>query len=288
MVVVDFKEIGGMDFKEIGALVSDDRMSLGYLWDRLGNKSCPWCGCCGFYFMGGKRLRCRSCRRDFWPLCGTRFSLMNISCSDWLSLVKLFELSVSARKASMEVGLCYKTTLRTYDVIRRAIAEELAGDDKALLGELEADEAYFGGKQKGKRGRGSRNKTIVYGILERRGKVSVSIIGDVSAESLMTETIKKVRRGSVVYTDKWRGYDSLMFCGYRHLNIDHAHRFKQGKVYINGIEGFWSFAKERLIKHHGISKDKFLYYIKEMEWRYNNRSKNLYEQLVEFLLKEKS
>ena len=104
-------------------------------------------------------------------------------------------------------------------------------------------------------------------ILERRGKVSVSIIGDVSAESLMTETIKKVRRGSIVYTDKWRGYDSLMFCGYKHLNIDHSHRFKQGKVYINGIEGFWSFAKERLIKHHGISKKKFLYYIKEMEWR---------------------
>jgi len=161
--------------------------------------------------------------------------------------------------------LCYKTTLRAYDVIRRTIAEELAVDDEALIGELEADEAYFGGKRKGKRGRGSRNKTIVYGILERRGKVSVSIVSDVSAESLMEETIKKVRRGSIVYTDKWRGYDALMFCGYKHLSIDHSYRFKQGKVYINGIEGFWSFAKERLIKHHGISKKKFLYYIKEME-----------------------
>jgi len=171
--------------------------------------------------------------------------------------------------------LCYKTTLRAYDVIRRTIAEELSWDDKALVGELEADEAYFGGKRKGKRGRGSRNKTIVYGILERRGKVSVSIVSDVSAESLMTETMKKVRRGSIVYTDKWRGYDSLMFCGYKHLNIDHSHRFKQGKVYINGIEGFWSFAKE------------FLYYIKEMEWSSNNRRKDLYGELVNFLLKEK-
>jgi len=183
--------------------------------------------------------------------------------------------------------LCYKTTLRAYDVIRRAIVEELAVDDKALLGELEADEAYFGGKRKGKRGRGSRNKNIVFGILERRGMVSVSIIGDVSAESLMTETIKKVRRGSIVYTDKWRGSDSLMFCGYKHRSIDHSHRFKQGKVYINGIEGFWSFTKERLIKHHGISKKKFLYYIKEMEWSSNNRRKNLYGELVKFLLKEK-
>jgi len=91
----------------------------------------------------------------------------------------------------------------------------------------------------------------------------------------MTETVKRVRRGSIVYTDKWRGYDSLTFCGYNHLNIEHRYKFKQGKVYINGIEGFWSFAKERLIKHHGISRKKFLYYIKEMEWRYNNRG-NIY------------
>jgi len=265
MVVVGFNGIGGVGFKEIGALVSDDRGSFMYLWDKFGNKDCPGCGSREFYFMGGKRIRCKACKRDFWPISGTRFSLMNISCSDWLSIVKLFELSISARKASVEVGLCYKTTLRAYDVIRRTIAEELAVDDEALIGELEADEAYFGGKRKGKRGRGSRNKTIVYGILERRGKVSVSIVSDVSAESLMEETIKKVRRGSIVYTDKWRGYDALMFCGYKHLSIDHSYRFKQGKVYINGIEGFWSFAKERLIKHHGISKKKFLYYIKEME-----------------------
>lgn len=75
-----------------------------------------------------------------------------------------------------------------------------------------------------------------------------------------------------------------MFCGYRHLNIDHRYKFKQGKVYINGIEGFWAFAKERLIKHHGISKEKFLYYIKEMEWRYNNREKDLFEVLVDLML----
>ena len=54
----------------------------------------------------------------------------------------------------------------------------------------------------------------------------------------MTETVKRVRRGSIVYTDKWRGYDSLMFFGYKHFNIDHRYKFQQGKVYINGIEGY--------------------------------------------------
>jgi transposase len=69
------------------------------------------------------------------------------------------------------------------------------------MGELESDEAYFWGKRKGNRGRGAGGKTIVYGILERGGKVSVNVVQDVSAESLMTETVKRVRRGSIVYTD---------------------------------------------------------------------------------------
>jgi transposase len=275
-----------MDFREIGRLVSDDRIALEYLWKKRRSTLCPSCGSSDFYIIGRSRVRCKECRRDLWPLRSTRFSSLRIAPSQWISLIKLFELSVSARKASRDVHLSYKTTLRAYDILRRVLVEDLARTDAILKGELEADEAYFGGKRKGKRGRGAGGKTIVFGILERGGKVSVSIVQDVSAESLMTETVKRVRRGSIVYTDKWKGYDSLMFCGYKHLNIDHRYKFKQGKVYINGIEGFWSFAKERLIKHHGISRQKFLYYIKEMEWRYNNRGKDLFEVLIDLMLNE--
>ena len=98
----------------------------------------------------------------------------------------------------------------------------------------------------------------MFGILERGGKVSVKIVKDVSSETLVNETVTKVRWGSIVYTDKWKDYDSLMFCGFRYLNIDHCCKFKQGKVCINGVEGFWSFAIERVIKHRGTSKNKFL------------------------------
>jgi transposase len=106
--------------------------------------------------------------------------------------------------------------------LRGVILRELSRSDDVLRGEIEADESYFGGKRKGKRGRGAGGKMIVFGILERGGKVSVKIVKDVSSETLIQETVTKVRRGSIVYTDKWKGYDSLMFCGYRHLNIDHG------------------------------------------------------------------
>ena len=113
--------------------------------------------------------------------------------------------------------------------------------------------------------------------------VQVEILLDVSAQSLLNLSVKKVRRGSIIYTDKFRGYDPLMLCGYRHLRIDHQKVFSSGKVYINGLEGFWSYAKERLIKHHGVSIQKFTLSLKEMEFRYNHRNHNIFEILTKKL-----
>lgn len=123
----------------------------------------------------------------------------------------------------------------------------------------------------------------VFGILERNRVVKVDVVKDVTAASLLDLAIKTVRRGSIVYTDKFRSYDTLMFCGYRHLRVDHKKRYSSGKVYVNGLEGFWSFAKERLIKFHGVSQAKFPLYLKEMEFRYNHRNENLFRMLAQNL-----
>ena len=276
-----------MELHQLVSLCRSEPDAFQYLFQKkkeLKRNSCPHCRGQEFYFMSSGRLRCSTCKMDYNPLYDTGFSQLRISCVSWLLLIKLFELEMSARKASIQLGLSYPTTLKGFDILRSVILQELSRSDEVLRGEIEADESYFGGKRKGKRGRGAGGKTIVFGILERGGKVSVKIVKDVSSETLIQETVTKVRRGSIVYTDKWIGYDSLMFCGYRHLNIDHGCKFKQGKVCINGVEGFWSFAKERLIKHHGISKNKFLFYIKEMEWRYNNRDYNMFELLIKYML----
>jgi len=128
-------------------------------------------------------------------------------------------------------------------------------------------------KRKGKRGRGSQGKIPVFGILERQGKVKVEVVKDVSAESILRSAIKKVKRGSIIYTDRFRSYDGLVMYGFRHERIDHSKRFANGRVYINGIEGFWGYAKERLLRFHGVSRENFVYYLKELEFRYNNREK---------------
>jgi len=55
-----------------------------------------------------------------------------------------------------------------------------------------------------------------------------------SAEAIMNLTVKKVRRGSIVYTDRFRTFDGLMFCRYRHVKIDQK-RFGKENVYIKGL-----------------------------------------------------
>jgi len=92
--------------------------------------------------------------------------------------------------------------------------------------------------------------------------------------------IKKVKRGILIYTDKFRSYNGLISYGFRHLRVDYGKRFVNGKVYINGIEGFWSFAKERLMKYHGVNPVKFPLSLKELEFRTNNRHHDLYDAEV--------
>jgi len=108
-------------------------------------------------------------------------------------------------------------------------------------------------------------------------------VPDVRAETLLREAIAKVKRGSLIYTDRFRSYDGLVCYGFRHERIDHGERFANGKVYMNGIEGFWSYAKERLQKEHGLSSLWFPLYLKELEFRYNHRKEDLFEKLLEVL-----
>jgi len=241
---------------------------------------CTTCKSYKIYRIADKRYRCKRCGYRFHDFTGRWINRLNISFKKWLWIIKLFELEVSARKIAQQVQLSYPTVLKAVTIIRVAIVANTKEPKEFLNGEIELDETYFGGKRKGKRGRGAAGKVPVFGIYERNGTVRVEVVKNVTAESLLNMTIKTVKRGSIVYTDKFKSYDALMFCGYRHLRIDHKKRFATGKVYINGLEGFWSYAKERIIKFHGVSKEKFPLYLKEMEFRYNNREKDIFTLMV--------
>jgi transposase len=197
-----------------------------------------------------------------------------------LIAIKLFELDTSVREAAHQLSLSYNTVYDLFDLFRQSIVGTDSDTSFTLSGEREMDESHFGGRRKGNRGRGAAGKVPVFGILERGGKVRVEVVQNVTGESLLTMAIRKVKRGSLIYTDKFRSYYGLISYGFRHRRIDHGKRFVNGKVYINGIEGFWSFAKERLMEYHGVNPRKFPLYRKELEFRYNHRHHDLYDDLV--------
>jgi transposase len=244
---------------------------------------CPRCGSRKVPPRNDGRRRCLRCQYTFHDFSDRWINEGNLTSGQWLRLIKLFELEISVRKMAGQLRLSYNTVYKAVTTIRRAILVHSYQADKLLDGEIELDESYFGGKRKGKRGRGAAAKIPVFGILERAGKVCLEVVPNVKAETVLGLTVKMVRRGSIVYTDRYPIYDALMFCGYKHLRVDHGKHFSRGRVYINGLEGFWSFAKERLMKHHGISPQRFPLYLKELEFRYNHRTEDLFPLVVKFL-----
>jgi transposase len=243
-------------------------------------RKCPYCGNKQFGKVRRNFYKCYLCKREWSVRKGSILERMKIPFNKFVLALKLFELEIPVLKACKELELSYNTVHKLFMVIRVKIYKK-SSEDNLLKGEVEADESYFGGKKKGKRGRGAKSKIPVFGILERKGKVKVEIVKDVKSETLLKETIRKVKRGSLIYTDKFRSYDGLVMYGFRHERIDHSKRFANGKVYINGIEGFWSYAKGKLLKFHGLSPKTFKYYLKELEFRYNNRNENLFDKIVE-------
>jgi len=232
-------------------------------------KKCWFCGNYGLSRLRDKRVWCSNCR--------TKYSLKKLKCD--LKVLYYFYLEVSARKCAKELDLNYKTVAARYSSYRQAIMKHAAFEFKKLKGKIDADESYFGGKRKGNRGRGAFNKQAVFGILGQDGKVYTAVVDNVSAKTLFNHIKNKTRKGSVFYTDDFKSYKDLKQYG-KHNRVKHSKTFGKGHNHINGIEGFWSYAKERFHKYHGISRDNYLAYVKEMEFRYNHRNKQLYKLLI--------
>ena len=165
----------------------------------LRGRKCVYCGSYGMCRLADGRVKCRNCRRVY--------SLLKV----WrdLDVLHYFALELSANRAASELGLSYKTVRSRYMLFREKIAEYSEENFRKLRGELEIDETYFGGKRKGKRGRGAFNKVVVFGILERNGKVYTTVIPDVSASTLMSEIEAAYERQYTCFKPNEENWDKV-------------------------------------------------------------------------------
>ncbi len=79
-------------------------------------------------------------------------------------LIERFLAGTTPRSAATLCGVHRKTATYYFLRLREIIAHELEAESEVMFGsEIEVDESYFGGRRKGKRGRGAAGKIPVFG-----------------------------------------------------------------------------------------------------------------------------
>ena len=244
---------------------------------------CPDCGYQVIWRLGKKngfKYKCRSCQNTFTETSGTIFEKTRTPISKWICAIALFKIGISANQLKDEIRVTYKVAWQMLAKIRKAIKRDPLTDQ--LFGSIEVDETYFGGKRKGKRGRGAAGKTPVIGLIQRNGSVRTIAIPNVKSATLQALVKEHVEAGSTVYTDKWHGYRGLDTSGYSHKLINHDKAFvsKSGN-HTNSIEGYWRLSKHKLYaRYHKISRERLPEYLAEAEFKFNERTHPDFIKLV--------
>jgi len=211
-----------------------------------------------------------------------------ISEKKFRQIIKYFVLDLNAKQIAGICDLNLNSINRMLTLLRKRIVEFCEAESPFETGEVEIDESYFGARRvRGKRGRGAKGKTIVFGLIKRQGKVYTQVVKNCSAKELIPIIEDRIHKDSTVYTDTFRTYDGLVNFGYKkHYRIKHGeNEFAKGRNHVNGIENFWGIAKTRLSKFRGMHKSTFYLHLKETEFRFNYRKENLYKMLLEICRK---
>ena len=270
--------------RQFFARFPDDEACLVHIFNvRYGARHV--CRACGveatFHRLTNRRAwACAACGDNLYPTAGTVFQDTRTPLQTWFYAIYLFVTTrhgVSGKELQRQLGVTYKTAWRMGHMIR---TQMVASDFQGLLsGVVEADEAYVGGKRRGKSGRGAAGKTIVVGVKERGGPVKAVVVPNAKTESLRTVVNASVAKGSYVNTDEWQAYSLLKGDGYTHGKI--KHRFKQWSrmdrvhnilVSTNGIENFWKQLKTSIRSTHvSVSQHHMPKYLGEFTFRANHR-----------------
>jgi transposase len=166
-----------------------------------------------------------------------------------------------------------------FNVIRNSLMSE--PEISPLEGKVEADETYFNRSKRNRPAEAPRRsgagptvgERVVFGMVERGGRVIVRHVPDAKADTLMPLMATHVLPASMVFTDEHASYRRVEGMGYAHYRIKHsAGVYVDGDIHTQGIEGFWSTVKSGIRgTYHSVSAKWLQSYLDEYAWRYNHR-----------------
>jgi hypothetical protein len=156
----------------------------------------------------------------------------------------------------------------------------LGGDGK----HVEIDETIMGGYQsnRARRAKGS-NKSLVFGMVERDGKLRAGPIPNLSQDTLESIVRGHVVEGTRLSADEWDSYNDLKF-GFDLGRVNHSKKeWVAGVHHTNTIEGHWGHFKRAVRGTHvRISAKHMWKYVAEFTYRRNYRHSHvvMFDRLV--------
>lgn len=241
--------------------------------------TCPGCGVDAlFHAMNTRKaFACQECGHHVYPCAGTIFHKSSTPLTQWFFAMYLMTSTrhgVAAKELQRQIGCTYKTAWRMAHELRKLMATADSSGKGPLSGHVEIDETFVGGKKHGKgRKAGMENKTVVFGMLERDGRVIVGPVPDRYKVTLEPIIKKNVERGSMVSTDEHGAYRDLAGIGFNHGTVNHAkEQYVDGITHTNSLEGHWGQLKRSIKGTHIHVSSKHLWkYVSEFSYRRNNR-----------------
>ena len=250
-----------------------------------GTPACPFCGSLNVCrFTNGKIFKCREkqCRNKFSVTVGTIYENTKILLTKWFFATYI--LSVHSKGiSSLQLATWLGVTQKTAWHLNHRIRQMLTNNAPELLdGIVECDETYVGGSLKNIHAKkkealkGLDNKTMVFGALQRNGKVRTRVIPQTNLENVSQAIEDFVAPDSTMVTDEHHAYNKVGL-KYNHKKVNHRDKEYVRKedilVHTNNIEGYWNILKKQIDGiHHSVSPKHLQRYCNESAFRYNHRT----------------